>query len=101
MPSSGFSTATFVGWATAATIVVLLWAFPPAQLESFPSICLFQQLFDVSCWGCGITRAAGSLLRGEFAEAWGYNWRIYVAAPLLVYAGLRPLTRSDDQPRSP
>lgn len=91
MSSPEFSTATLVGWATAATVVVLLAVFPPARLENFPSICLYQQIYDVSCLGCGMSRAAASLLRGDFAGAWEYNWRIFVVGPILAYVGIRPL----------
>jgi len=47
-----------------------------------PTLCLWKRFLGHECWGCGSTRAMYHLLRGEFAEAWGYNHLIVVVVPL-------------------
>ncbi len=94
MFSSRLTTATVVGWAMGIGILSVLVFFPPGRLEELPPICISQVLFDLSCWGCGMVRATSSLIRAQFAEAYHYNWRVFIVVPILAYAGLRPLWRS-------
>ena len=46
--------------------------------------CLLYQLTGLQCAGCGLTRAAASLLRADVAAAFGYNplWPVFA-----VYLG--------------
>ena len=41
--------------------------------DGTPSICGFAACTGVACPGCGMTRAAGHLLRGHFSEALRYH----------------------------
>ena len=94
MPSTPYSTATLVAWGTAACVLGFLVVFSPARLEQLPPICVSQWLFDWECWGCGMVRAFSSLLRGQLAEAYHYNWRVFIVVPILAYAGVRPVLRA-------
>jgi hypothetical protein len=59
--------------------------------------CLFRRLAGVDCPGCGITRSAMALLKGDVSEA----FRLHPAGPLVValialivtYLGLALFTR--------
>ena len=62
-----------------------------------PSLCLWQQLFDVSCPGCGLTRSVVTSCQGSWGLAWHFNPAgLLVAAvcfaqvPYRVYRLLRP-----------
>ncbi|MBK7866449.1 MAG: DUF2752 domain-containing protein [Ignavibacteriales bacterium] len=46
--------------------------------------CLFTTLFDISCPGCGITRASVHLVKFEFSSAWHTNPFIYLIAPFFL-----------------
>jgi hypothetical protein len=59
--------------------------------------CVFHELTGLYCPGCGITRAAASLLSLNFEQAFRYNPLVFVLLPLfLVYL----LTRSKKLPRT-
>lgn len=49
------------------------------------AICIWKRLFGIDCWGCGITRAFHSLCLLDFKNAFNYNPRIFIVAPLLLY----------------
>lgn len=47
-------------------------------------VCLSRLLFDVECWGCGLTRSVMHAMHGDFLGAYHYNHLITVVLPLLV-----------------
>ncbi len=47
--------------------------------------CIFKFLFDVSCPGCGITRACLSALRFDFRAAFDYNPMFWAVPVLYLY----------------
>lgn len=51
----------------------------------FHSTCLAVILFDVTCPGCGLTRAGLSLLHLDLVGAWTLNPTIYLWAVFLAY----------------
>ena len=57
------------------------------------SICIFKMLTGHECWGCGMTRAFNELFNLNFNEAYKYNPRIVIVAPLLFFAWLQTLYR--------
>ena len=70
----------------------LLLAFPPGQGSLWPG-CLFHAATGLYCPGCGITRCAAALLRGDVATAWAMNPLALVAlavAPLALAARALP-----------
>ena len=46
--------------------------------------CVFHTLFHFKCPGCGMTRAAVSVLHLRFAEAYAYNHLSLTVVPVLV-----------------
>ncbi|HEY8849503.1 MAG TPA: DUF2752 domain-containing protein, partial [Thermoanaerobaculia bacterium] len=64
-------------------IAVLLLAalVPMSWLEGAPDVCLIKRVTGRPCWGCGMTRAIASLLRGRFRQAFRYNPRVVIVGP--------------------
>ena len=58
-------------------------AMPHTVLRLTPP-CLVSLLIDDACWGCGITRAALALLRGDLAAAWEFNRLSVIVVPMLL-----------------
>ena len=70
------------------TIVVLILLFTillQSQGISFSIPCLFTLLFDMSCPGCGLTRAFVCLLHLDFIGAWNNNSMIFIIIPASIY----------------
>ncbi|MDR0789189.1 MAG: DUF2752 domain-containing protein [Bacteroidales bacterium] len=89
---------THKSWQKIACFVLLLAPFllyliDVDWLNEQHSVCLFQNIFGVKCWGCGITRAVLSVLHLDFAAAWQYNELVVIVFPLLAYLWLRALVR--------
>ena len=55
------------------------------------SICLYKFITGHECWGCGLTRAFNQLFQFHFKEAFEYNPRIVIVAPLLFLAWLQTI----------
>jgi hypothetical protein len=66
-----------LGWVVAAAVVILLLTM------SQHSLCVFANLTGTPCPGCGLTRAALALLRGDFAGATAIHPLIWICLPLL------------------
>lgn len=50
-----------------------------------PGICVFRRCTGGYCPGCGLTRSARHLSRGELSAAWhDHPWMVLVAAQMLV-----------------
>jgi Protein of unknown function (DUF2752) len=64
---------------------------PMSWLERAPEVCLIKRVTGRPCWGCGMTRAIASLLRGRFRKAVRYNPRVVIVGPLLGYLWLKEL----------
>lgn len=64
--------------------VALLMAFAPS--DDGPTVCPFALCTGMACPGCGMTRAAGHLIRGNLSEAMGYHPLIPLIA-IQVLAG--------------
>ena len=52
--------------------------------------CLFHLITDISCPGCGITRACVSLAQGKFVAAWGYHPFVFFVVPLALGLSCAP-----------
>jgi len=55
------------------------------ELERKRSICLFKNLFEVECCGCGLTKAVIAITQLDFVRAFEYNKLIVVVMPLIAY----------------
>ena len=57
--------------------------------------CLFHLITDISCPGCGITRACVSLAQGKFTAAWGYHPFVFFLVPLALGISCAPTRLRD------
>ena len=64
---------------------VFLYFIPLDWLNEQRSICLFKNIFDVECYGCGLTRATISAIQFKYVAAYNYNKLIIIVFPLLTY----------------
>lgn len=78
--------------AAAAAVLLIFAAVPPAAWTAAPSVCIFRNVLEAECFGCGMTRALASAMHGDLREALDYNSGISVLLPALiasVFLGLR------------
>jgi hypothetical protein len=84
--------ARYTGRDVVLIAVPLLAALVPMSwLERAPEVCLVKRLTGRPCWGCGMTRAMASLLRGRLRQAIRYNPRVMIVGPLLGYLWLKEI----------
>ena len=55
------------------------------------SICIFKFITGHDCWGCGMIRAFNALFNFQFVQAYNYNTRIVIVAPLMLCIWLQTL----------
>lgn len=75
-----------LGFSMAAVVAGLLYVFGP-HAPFWPQ-CLFHRFTGLDCPGCGMTRAAGALVHGRWAEAFRYNPVLMVLLPVLAMGGI-------------
>ena len=69
-------------------LLLLLFAYfalAYAVLGYFGKTCVFLELFNIPCPGCGMTRAALSLLRLDFVSAVKHNIVVFFMPYVFVY----------------
>ena len=66
-----------------AAVRSLLATVPPTAASFYPK-CLSHLLLGIHCPGCGLTRAAHSLLNGQLAQAFAYNPLLVLLSPYLA-----------------
>jgi len=64
---------------------ILLIVVPTAYVENGPSICIFKNIFNFDCPGCGMMRAISCVFHLQFIKAFNYNKMIIIIFPLLTY----------------
>jgi hypothetical protein len=78
-------------------LVALVAVF--ASDEDGPVLCPWRRCTGISCPGCGLTRAAGRLVRGDLAGAWYHHPFAVLGALQLAAAGAVHLARPGVVPR--
>lgn len=86
----------------AALCALWLWFPLPPEVKRALSVCHFHELTGLYCPGCGGTRAALALLRGEILNSLRYHpivlYGCFTALPYLVKNTLYLLTRGRVKP---
>ena len=84
-----------VGWVAASPWRLLAVGAAAVALvdaggtDDGPGLCLVRRCTGAWCPGCGSTRAARHLLRGDLGAAWAdHPWVVLVAAQVLVVAAV-------------
>lgn len=63
-------------------------------MEQERSICLIKNIFDINCYGCGITKAVIAVIQIDLLGAYLYNKMIVVVMPLLLYVWTREILQT-------
>ncbi len=74
----------------ALVIIPLVLFFLPADFfDSGTSICPSKRFLNISCPGCGMTRAVQHLIHLDFKSAWEFNKLVFIIFPLLSFLYVR------------
>ena len=65
----------------------------PDKISLLP--CIFHEVTDVPCPGCGMTRACLSLTHGRFTDAWRYHPFSFLIVGLAIGIALFPSQMTD------
>ncbi|UPT68754.1 MAG: DUF2752 domain-containing protein [Sphingobacteriales bacterium JAD_PAG50586_3] len=72
---------------------LVLLVLPADFFDNGQTVCLSVLLFNIKCYGCGITRAVQHLIHFDFATAWEYNKLVVAVVPLLLIVWVQELIR--------
>lgn len=72
-----------IGAVLALTGVTLL-VLPAGYFDEGQAKCVSVLLFDMECYGCGMTRAIQHLLHFDFEAAYGFNKLSFIVLPLAL-----------------
>jgi hypothetical protein len=62
---------------------VILLVLPATYFDEGQAVCVSRVVFDIECYGCGLTRAIMHLVHLDIATAWSYNKLSVLVFPLL------------------
>ncbi len=63
---------------------VIFLILPADYFNTGPVLCPSKRLFDIECYGCGMTRAIQYLIHFDFDSALYYNALSFIVAPVLA-----------------
>jgi hypothetical protein len=66
-------------------IPLILFIIPKDYFNSGKTVCLSVAIFDLECWGCGITRAIMHLIHFDIEAAWDFNKLSFIILPIICY----------------
>jgi hypothetical protein len=72
---------------------LVLFLLPADFFDTGESICLSVQLFDIQCYGCGMTRAIQHLIHFDFQEAYDYNKLSFLVVFVLFIVWIQEIRR--------
>lgn len=81
-----------IGLAVVA-IITAISAKSPDEVSLIP--CIFHEVTDVPCPGCGMTRACLSITHGNFTDAWRYHPFSFLIIGLAIGIALFPSQMTD------
>ena len=72
---------------------LVLFLLPADFFDSGESMCLSVKLFDMHCYGCGMTRAIQHLIHFDFQEAYVYNKLSFIVVFVLLIVWFQEIRR--------
>lgn len=76
-------------------LIPIAFYFIPAEVfDNNKSVCIFKNIFNSECLGCGTTRATYWIMHFEFAKAYNLNKIIIIVFPLLLLCWLKILYKT-------
>ena len=73
------------------SIPIILFSLSQETIPTNKCLCLFSNIFEVQCYGCGTYRAIMSFLNVEIINALNYNINILFVFPLLLYIWIKKI----------
>ena len=70
---------------------IILFFLSKNEIHSGATLCLFNNLFGIECYGCGTYRAILSLLNTELTNAINYNVNILYISLILIYLWIKKI----------
>jgi hypothetical protein len=70
-----------------------LFFLPADYFDSGDTLCIYKNLFDFDCPGCGLTRGIMHLMHLDFKTAWRFSPLSFLVAPLLAMLWLHLLAK--------
>ena len=70
-------------------VPVVLLILPSDVFDEGPVTCLSRILFNLECYGCGLTRSIQHLIHFEFQDAWFFNPLGFIVFPVLAFQWAR------------
>ncbi len=70
-------------------IPIILIILPADFFDSGQSICLSQLIFNVECYGCGLTKSIMHLLHFDYKTSWEWNKLGIISFPILFLLWLK------------
>ncbi len=67
-----------------ATAFITLLILPANYFDTGRASCMSVILFDMECYGCGMTRAIQHLLHLDFQKAYEFNKLSFIVLPLAI-----------------
>ncbi len=64
---------------------IVLLILPADFFDTGQSLCVSVLLFDMECYGCGMTRAIQHLIHLDIQEAYHFNKLAFAVLPLSMY----------------
>ena len=55
------------------------------------TICIFNNILGINCFGCGITHAVIEAINGNFIQAIKYNFNVVIILPILIFLWCKQL----------
>jgi len=74
-------------------IPIILLILPSDYFNTGRSICISKTVFDVECFGCGMTRAVQHLIHFQFEEAWHFNKLSFIVTPLIIFLWIKHMLK--------
>ena len=71
----------------------MLIVLPADFFDTGESVCLSVRFFDLTCYGCGLTRAIHHLIHLDFETAYTYNKLSVIVLPVLLIVGIGEFKR--------
>jgi hypothetical protein len=81
----------YVSGLVIAPFVLLL--LPADFFDSGESVCLSVQMFDMQCYGCGMTRAIQHLIHFDFNIAYHHNKLSFIVLFVLLIVWIQEIRR--------
>ena len=65
------------------TVPIILFLLPLDFFDHGKPFCLSRLLFDMECYGCGLTRACKHLMHLDYERAFYYNISSFIVLPII------------------